>query len=142
MATPPPDDTTGLTRDAGWQIGVQRSVPVPVEKVWEFLMSPAGLAVWLGPGASLSPEEGWRYRTEDGIAGEIRSYHPSAKIRLTWQPAGYADPRVLQIALTSNATGTAIRVHQERLADSQERSQMRDHWRRVLDDLEEGLGTR
>lgn len=134
-----PPDTTGLTKDAGWQIGVQRSVPAPLEQVWEHLIGPDGIATWLGPGADLSPEKGHVYRTENGIEGEVRGYQRLAKVRLTWQPDDRPKPAVLQIALIRKATGTAIRIHQERLTDAGERSRMRAHWNRVLDDLAEAL---
>ena len=39
---------TGLTRDAGWQIGVSRTLPVDLATAWERLLAPAGLALWLG----------------------------------------------------------------------------------------------
>ncbi len=127
-----PEETVGLTQDAGWQIGVQRSVPAPLNEVWEFLLSPEGLAVWLGPGARLSPQKGATYRTEEGTSGEVRGYRELQKIRLSWQPRDRAEPCILQVAVTSNATGTAIRFHQERLAGSTERAQMRRHWQQVL----------
>jgi uncharacterized protein YndB with AHSA1/START domain len=47
---------TGL--DVGWQIGVSRTVPHPLPVVWDFISSPGGLALWLGPGADLTPERG------------------------------------------------------------------------------------
>lgn len=130
-----PDETVGLTQGAGWQIGVQRSVSAPREDVWKFLLSPAGLAVWLGPGARLSPQKGSTYRTKEGTTGEVRSYRELEKIRLSWQPQNRAEPCILQVAVTSNATGTAIRFHQERLASSTERARMRRHWQQVLGTL-------
>jgi uncharacterized protein YndB with AHSA1/START domain len=43
----------GKTKDAGWQIGVSRTLAHPADKVWELLTSERGTAVWLGPGAGL-----------------------------------------------------------------------------------------
>ena len=39
---------TGLTKDAGWEIGVSRPPDAEVDDVWSLLTSVAGLAVWLG----------------------------------------------------------------------------------------------
>lgn len=47
--------TTGRTQDAGWQIGVSRSLPHPVEQVWQTIVTRPGL--WLGGGADLPGED-------------------------------------------------------------------------------------
>lgn len=39
---------TGLTKDAGWQIGVTRTLPTDLDIAWDYLLSPAGLSLWLG----------------------------------------------------------------------------------------------
>jgi uncharacterized protein YndB with AHSA1/START domain len=82
----------GRTKDAGWQIGVSRTVDHPIEQVWDFLTSAAGTAVWLGHG--------------------VRPNGPDR---------------------------TMVRFHQDRLADSQERAQQREHWRAVMQSVVEAL---
>jgi len=67
---------TGLTRHAGWEIGVSRTVPFPLEEVWDFLTSSEGSTVWLGAGVRRLDEPGEAYETSAGIAGEIRSFRP------------------------------------------------------------------
>ncbi|MEU0158601.1 hypothetical protein ABZ154_07070 [Streptomyces sp. NPDC006261] len=39
---------TGLTQDAGWEIGVSRTIQQPPQAVWEFITGPEGVALWLG----------------------------------------------------------------------------------------------
>ena len=127
---------TGLTKDAGWQIGVSRAVAAPRERVWEVLTSPEGLAVWLGEGAALPAGRGETYRTADGIEGELRSLRPLDRVRLTWRPPSRDEDTTLQIALSPAARGTTVRFHHDRLADADERERMREHWRATLDRLE------
>ena len=38
----------GLTKDAGWQIGVRKTLPVALEDAWNLLVSEEGLSLWLG----------------------------------------------------------------------------------------------
>jgi uncharacterized protein YndB with AHSA1/START domain len=38
----------GLSKDAGWEIGVSRTLPFPPDDVWALLTAPEGLALWLG----------------------------------------------------------------------------------------------
>lgn len=130
----------GRTKDAGWQIGVSRTIDHPIEQVWEFLTSAAGTALWLGHGVDVVPEKGSRYKTTDGTAGEFRSFHPHDRIRLTWQPAGWDHPTTVQVAVRPNGPDrTMLRFHQERLADAEERAQQREHWREVMQSVVEAL---
>lgn len=123
----------GLTRDVGWEIGVSRTVAVPLAVAWSFLTSERGAAIWLGDGVRLPAAAGQTYRTAEGIAGEFRSYHEHDRIRLTWQPSDWDHDATLQLAMGGDDAKTMIRFHQERLASSEERERMRGHWRAVLD---------
>ena len=72
---------TGLTRDVGWEIGVSRTVPIPVEEVWDFVTSAEGSAMWLGAGVHRLDEPGRAYETAAGTSGEIRSFRPLSPLR-------------------------------------------------------------
>jgi uncharacterized protein YndB with AHSA1/START domain len=123
----------GRTRDAGWQIGVSKTIDRPVEDVWTFITSPAGVAIWLGEGVTVSPERGEGYETATGVRGETRSFHELDRIRLTWQPPDWSHDTTLQLVVTSAGEGrTRLGVHQERLAGAAEREQQRRHWQAVV----------
>jgi uncharacterized protein YndB with AHSA1/START domain len=133
----------GRTRDAGWEIGVSRTVDLPVEEVWDFLASPAGTGIWLGHGPERLDERGQTYETTEGTTGAVRSVHPGDRIRLTWQPEDWDHDSTVQVAVTSNGRGgTIIRFHQERLTSAQERQRQRAHWRAVMDSVVEALERR
>jgi len=124
----------GETKDAGFEIGVSRTVPLPRHVVWDFLASPRGQAVWLGPGATLAAQRGHRYRTADGTTGEVRSFRDLDRIRLTWRPAGWDHDTTMQVTVSGPAEhATVLRFHQEWLADRAERERQRAHWREVMD---------
>lgn len=125
----------GKTRDAGWEIGVSRTVHRDPDEVWALLTSPAGVAAWLGGGVTFPAERGDPYETDDGTVGEVRSYRPDDRVRLTWQPPSWSHDSTVQVAIRPTATGTTIRFHQERLADATEREAQRAHWAAVLDRL-------
>jgi uncharacterized protein YndB with AHSA1/START domain len=127
---------TGHTKDAGWEIGVSRTLPFPVEEVWDFLTSAAGSAVWLGAGVHRLDEPGVAYQTEAGTTGEIRSFRPRDRVRLTWQPADWDHDSTVQFTVTPTAGNrTRVVFHQERLVDAAEREQQRAHWQGVMDAL-------
>jgi uncharacterized protein YndB with AHSA1/START domain len=133
----------GLTKGAGWEIGVSRAVDLPLEEVWDFLTSAQGSAVWLGAGVQRLDEPGSAYQTSDGTSGEVRSFHPLDRVRLTWQPKDWSHDSTVQFTVSRTASGrTLLRFHQERLADATEREEQRAHWGAVLDAVVTALENR
>ncbi|MTD13157.1 SRPBCC domain-containing protein [Nakamurella sp. YIM 132087] len=137
-----PTDTTGLTRDAGWEIGVRSTVPYPAAVVWELLTSTDGLALWLGTpvDGALPTDRGEGFVLDGGASGEIRSYHPGYRIRLTLQDAGGPDSTI-QLTLDDRDDRTGIGFHQERLPDAAARDRQRTHWKHVTDQIATALDT-
>lgn len=126
----------GQTVDAGFQIGVQKTIPVEHERLWNFLTSPEGLRIWLGDDIDrLELAKGATYQTANGTSGEVRSVVPGEKLRLTWQPAHWENRSTLQLYLTAKGDKTALRFHQEKLADAKQRSEMKEHWQNVLKNI-------
>ncbi|MFJ1895344.1 MULTISPECIES: SRPBCC domain-containing protein [unclassified Streptomyces] len=119
----------GLTQDAGWQIGVSATLPFPRSVVWEFMVSPEGIELWLGEGAELppAPTKGTTFETVDGVTGEIRSYRPLDRIRAT------RGTTTVQLAVSSSGDRSVLRFHQEHLASAEEREQQRAHWQGVME---------
>ncbi|HEV2529961.1 MAG TPA: SRPBCC domain-containing protein [Thermomicrobiales bacterium] len=129
------DRPTGLTKDAGWEIGVRRTLPVERDVLWRRLTGADGLALWLGPGAELPANRGDGWRGSDGSTGALRSLETGKLIRLTWHPTEWAEPSTLQIRLFEARTGTTISFHHERLTSADRREEMRTHWAGVIDRL-------
>jgi uncharacterized protein YndB with AHSA1/START domain len=130
----------GQTRDAGFQVGVRRTVDAPAPQVWDLLISRTDL--WLGAGP-LRLDKGADYEltAPDGpVRGQVRVVRPPDRVRLTWHPAGWTAPATLQLTLLAAASGrTTVGVHVEKLADAPARERARAHWREVLDRLAAAL---
>jgi uncharacterized protein YndB with AHSA1/START domain len=125
----------GLTQDAGWEVGASRTFPISVEAAWDLMVSPAGVAIWLGEGVELPLEKGDAYETADGTTGEIRSVRPRDRMRLTWRPADREHEATLQFALRETPTGCAIGFHAEHLVSAEDREATRERLRGALDRL-------
>jgi uncharacterized protein YndB with AHSA1/START domain len=127
----------GQTADAGYQVGVQRTVAAGLDDVWELLVSRPEL--WLGAPAVGDVAEPGRYEVQavagtPGASGEVRVVRPGRRLRMTWQPDGWSAPATLQLTLSTAGSGrTRIGAHLEKLPDAQAREVMRAHWRAVLD---------
>ncbi len=129
----------GLTKDAGWEIGVSRTVHQPLEAVWSRLTAPDGVGLWLGHGVTFPRRAGEGYETADGTVGEVRGYQERRRIRLTWRPSDWKHDSTVQVTLQPTKSGTSIRFHQDRLAHAAERERQREHWKAVLDRLVDAL---
>jgi len=129
----------GQTADGRFQIGIQRTLPAPAAELWRWLLSAAGRTVWLGESADFEARKGARYTTDAGERGEIRSVAEGRRLRLTWQPAAWAEPSTLQLTLDPRKRGTALRFHHEGLVGPVEREQMRERWGDTLDRVRDGL---
>lgn len=131
-------ETTGLTKDAGWEVGVRTTVASPIEAVWEYLLG-EGLKVWLGDIDALPTEKGESFQTRDGVRGVIRGRTEGLRVRLGWQPEDWSHDTTLQLSIKEAATGTTIGLHHEKLADREERKMMLGHWKAVAARLERAL---
>lgn len=129
-------DSTGLTKDAGWEMGARQTIAAPVPAVWSYLMG-EGLAVWLGDIDSLPADRGAAYETRDGVRGTIRSYTENHRVRLSWWPEDWPHDTILQVTAKDAAGGTTVGFHHERLADREERKLMLGHWKNVLGAISE-----
>jgi hypothetical protein len=102
----------GKTKDAGWEIGVSRTVPLTIEEAWARVED---TSAWLGEPAD-----------------DVRSVHPLDRIRVGWHGT------IVQVTVRSAKTGTTVRFHQDHMADAEERERQRAHWSGVLDRLFRG----
>lgn len=132
---------TGEAADAGFEMGLQRTIETDRETLWAYLMDD-GVEVWLGDVDGQFPAPNIHYQTADGTTGEVRTLAAGERIRLSWQPARLAEPAVLQLTLASPRDAddrTTLRVHLEQLPDVTAREDLRTHWQAVLDRIQADL---
>ena len=127
----------GQTSGADYQIGVQKTLPLPVEEVWRLMVEGRWRDIWLGTTDALECWKGARYSTAEGRYGEVRSVVRCQRLRLTWSAPELAQQSTLQIYLAPSGDKTSVRFHQERLSSLEERELMRTHWREALEKLTE-----
>ena len=132
---------TGKTKDAGYQVGIRRTLPVDVDEAWRLVTSPAGMRAWLGDGAEIELEPGSEYTLADGSGGIVRVVRPGSHLRLTWICDGWPRPSTIQVRVIPAARGTTIALHQEHLPHAAARQQRRARFAAALDELERQAGT-
>ena len=129
----------GKTKDAGWQIGVRRTLPISPESACELITSPAGVARGLSADPGLKLSKGETYELPDGTSGEVRVLVPDSHLRLTWHPPGWPRPSTIQVRVIPKGEKSVIAFHQEHLPDSRARQKRRDFFSAALDELKESI---
>ena len=68
--------TVGLTRDACLEIGMSRTIDLPIARVRAYLTSEQGVRRWLGEGLKLPASPGDLYATADGTTARCAASTP------------------------------------------------------------------
>ncbi len=126
----------GLTKDVGFQVGARRTLPVPLERAWSYLLSAEGQRLWLEAQTPLRWESAEPYRLEDGTTGEVRVFRDGSHLRMTWHPPGWPRASTIQVRVIAKDDRSVVAFHQEHLPDAGARAQRRAHFLQVLDELE------
>lgn len=133
MQTQTTRDHVGLTRDAGWELGVRRTVAEPVDDVWRRLLA-EWLPAWLTVD-SVPQMVGAPLRRGGRVRGRVVGCHVGRRVRMRWTPETLDHETMFQVTLMDEANGTTLALHQERLLGPAERQALLEHWTGVLDDL-------
>jgi uncharacterized protein YndB with AHSA1/START domain len=131
---------TGLTKDAGYQIGVRKTFAVPLQDVWNFMFCNDGIAIWLGEleSGTISPSCG-TFSTKDGITGNVTLLKHLSHIRLKYKVKGWENTSILQVQIIAVKNSTTISFHQDHLTSAQQREQMKAHWDAVFKKIKTAL---
>jgi uncharacterized protein YndB with AHSA1/START domain len=125
----------GLTKDAGWEVGVRRTMDCSREEAWRLLTSREGLRCWLGEPEGWALEPGAHFLLPDGTQGEVRVVSAS-HLRITWKPPGWPRPSTIQVRALASGTRAVLAFHQERLPDADARVGRSAFFAAALDALE------
>jgi uncharacterized protein YndB with AHSA1/START domain len=84
------DDKARATRVPA--VEFERTLPGPVERVWEFLTDTRRLPQWFGPDSHIEPREGGRVNLMGGhIRGVVTRWVPPTQLTYTWNVFGPED---------------------------------------------------
>jgi len=125
----------GLTKSAGFQVGARKTFPVSIEIAWNFLFSKKGLKIWLGQADPETFDTNKIFETSDGLVCKIKVLKANSHIRLNWKPKHWDNNSTLQIRVIPNKNQTTISFHQEHLENEVQRTEMKNYWKKILDQL-------
>lgn len=123
----------GLTPDAGWELGVDRTLTASPEEIWERLLG-EWLPAWLGVD-SVPRMVGTPLRSGAAVRGRVVGCHVGRRVRVRWTPPVLDHETVFQVTLQPAPEGTTISIHQERLLGPAARQMLLEHWTSLLEQL-------
>lgn len=126
------ENTTGLTKDAGYEVGVSKTYQVSLHEAWNYMFSYEGIKIWLGYKGLPVWKKGQEYTTKTGTYLCVRMYNELSHARLAYKRKDWENTSTLQVRLIAAKTGSTISIHQEKLTDAGQREEMRLHWEKVL----------
>ena len=124
----------GQTKNLGFQFGIRKTFPISLENAWDFLLSEKGVKIWIGE-LKNELEIKKNYETKNGISGLVRVLKPNSHIRLNWKRKNWNNMSIIQIRLIENKEKTTIAIHQEKLLNSKQRTEMKEYWNQVMNEI-------
>lgn len=123
-----------------YAVTVTRSLSHPHLKVWNALMSPEGMQVWLKPLSEVLFIPKNTFEVEGGIFGEVRTMKSPERVRFTWQDTDWEKPTVVQLmVVTRPKDKSLIMIMHESIKTSALREEFRALWKKRIAEFEEFL---
>ena len=129
----------GQTKDVGFQVGIRKTFQISTENAKNFLFSNEGIKQWLGEIIAGELTLNQEYQTKDGTEGTVRIFNPSSHIRITWKKKEWLNVSTVQVRIIPAKKGTTISFHQEKILNSLQRDEMKNHWEAILKKIEKGI---
>ena len=119
-------DKIGLTKDAGWQYGIRRTVDLPLEEAWDYLFSKNGFKIWA-----------------DQVQTDFSTFKKYSHIRTKWKMRDWDDAASLQLRVLSNSRTkkTTIALHIDQIRNELHRDMAKKYWTGVLTKIIENLSS-
>jgi len=116
------------------RLRIDRTLPVPPERVWRALTDPVALAAWFWPAhfhttAAVDARPGGRFRIDGpggpgggiGVTGEYAVVESPSRLVFTWRWDGEDGQTLVTIELSGVEGGTALTLTHERFASDPDR---------------------
>lgn len=109
-----------------------------LDHVWKVLSTNAGIAAFLGDGATLG-NKGEHWRAADGTHGVWRSYHPMEQVRLSWHASEDAPRSLVDMHLAADGAHTHVSIRHENVMDA-DLDGLRARWTEALSRIDAAAG--
>lgn len=123
-------------------VTITKTLNFSARKVWQFLNSAEGIALWLSPMGDFRLRKGCQYEIAGGIFGEVRTIKAGERARLTWNDEEWPKKSVVQVMVLQRPNRKSLMVvMHEQLRDIRAREHLRAYWKTRLSAVAEALDT-
>ncbi len=128
-------DTIKKPKDLGFQVSVSKTFSVSTEAMWAFLLSEAGIAVWLGEIKMDDFELQKPFITKTGIEGKLTVFVPNCHVRFRWKPSNWEKPSTVELRVTDTKGKSRIIFHHTGFFKIEQQEELRSYWKNVCEKM-------
>lgn len=126
----------GRNEKGKWATTSTKTYNISQKKMWDFLKSEAGIAVWLKPMSKFEFIKGQNFEVEGGVYGELRTMKAPQRARFKWSDLDWDKHSYVQLIVIKRPKDKCIvGFMHESLSTGRARLQMKEHWLRVLEEI-------
>jgi uncharacterized protein YndB with AHSA1/START domain len=124
-----------------YTVVAQRQIPMPVEKVWDYLTKPELLAKWFADTSYIGPDAPVHMETGDGdfFSGRVVEWDPGIVLGLRWKFDGCGPEYEVRFSLLRRKQGTELTVQDRGAITVEEAECLRVGWSEFLMRFEKSL---
>jgi hypothetical protein len=76
-------------------------------------------------------------KTDNGLSFRVTTFVPHSHMRMQWKLPDWDNHSILQIrVIRSSNDRSVLSIHQEKLSDNHQRTQMLEHWNNAIREIE------
>jgi uncharacterized protein YndB with AHSA1/START domain len=121
-------------RGKGFNICVTKTLPVPLEKVYEAWTQPELLSLWFGDDTKVDVTDGGTYSNADGDTGTFKRVRTKKDLRFTWENPAH-QPSMVDVVFTDKGGKTYLLVNLDRVQTRAEADGLRRAWGEAVERL-------
>lgn len=130
----------GQNEKGQWLTNASKTMPISQKKMWNFMKSQEGLAVWLKPMGKFDLVKGANFEVEGGVYGELRTFKAPERMRFKWQDIEWDKHSFLHFYIAPRPKDQCVLIFtHENLPSARDRIKMKEHWVTVLSDVKQAL---
>jgi uncharacterized protein YndB with AHSA1/START domain len=124
-----------------YTVVAQRQIPMPVEKVWDYLTKPELLAKWFADTSHFMPDGPVRMDFGDGdfFSGKVVEWDPGIILGLRWQFVGQGPEYEVRYSMLGRKQGTELSVQDRGAITRAEAECLRVGWSEFLLRLDKAI---
>lgn len=129
------EKVVGRTKNVGFQFSITRTIALSPDAAWDFLLSEAGVTVWLGNLNFDNFEVGNALTTAEGIDTKITIFKPESHLRLAWKFAHWMNNSFIEIRVFDIKGRAKIGLLHTHMLNVQQREEVKTHWGKIFDEI-------